>query len=132
MLTIAFSFIGLAPGLVPATVGAASPNITDNVCKGSESGSGQTGGCTKSNLGEGSAITEIGKKVVNLISIIVGIISIIFIIYGGFRYITSGGDSGKVGNAKNTLIYAVIGLIVVALAQVIVNFVLTTSTTYVT
>jgi len=34
------------------------------------------------------------------------------IVYGGFKYITSGGDSGKVGGAKNTLIYAIIGLIV--------------------
>ena len=46
------------------------------------------------------------------------------IIYGGFKYISSGGDSGKVTEAKNTIIYAVIGLVVVALAQFIVQFVL--------
>jgi hypothetical protein len=51
------------------------------------------------------------------------------IIYGGFRYITSGGDSGRVGSAKNTLIYAIVGLIIVALAQLIVNFVITQANT---
>jgi hypothetical protein len=54
------------------------------------------------------------------------------IIYGGFRYITSGGDSGRVGNAKNTLIYAIIGLVIVALAQLIVHFVLNQATTVTT
>ena len=60
-------------------------------------------------------------------SIIVGAVSIIMIIYGGFRYITSGGDSGRVGNAKNTLLYAIVGLIIVAIAQIIVHFVVSTS-----
>ena len=52
-------------------------------------------------------------------AIIVGVVAIIMIIVGGFRYITSGGDSSKVGSAKNTIIYAIIGLILVALAQII-------------
>lgn len=72
----------------------------------------------------GNSIADIAKTAVNILSLIVGIIAVIMIIYGGLRYITSGGDSGSVGNAKNTLIYAIIGLIIVALAQVIVHFVL--------
>jgi hypothetical protein len=63
-------------------------------------------------------------QVINIFSIIVGVIAVIMIIYGGFRYITSGGDSGKVGDAKNTILYAIIGLVLVALAQFIVKFVL--------
>jgi len=55
---------------------------------------------------------------------VVGIVSVIMIIYGGFKYISSGGDSGNVQSAKNTIIYAVIGLVVVAMAQFIVQFVL--------
>ena len=50
------------------------------------------------------------------------------IIIGGLRYITSGGDSGNVTGAKNTILYAVVGLIVVALAQVIVRFVVNRAT----
>ena len=65
------------------------------------------------------------KTIINLLSIIVGIVAIIMIIIAGLRYITSGGEADKVKSAKNTLIYAVIGLIIVALAQTITHFVLT-------
>lgn len=54
---------------------------------------------------------------------IVGALAVIMIIYGGFRYITSGGDSSGVTNAKNTILYAIIGLIVAVLAYAIVHFV---------
>lgn len=63
-------------------------------------------------------------NIVNIISVIVGVVAVIMIIFGGFRYITSGGDSNKVGTAKNTILYALIGLVIVALAQFIVRFVL--------
>ena len=46
------------------------------------------------------------------------------IMVGGLKYMTSQGDSANVASAKNTILYAVIGLVVVALAQVIVKFVL--------
>ncbi len=44
------------------------------------------------------------------------------IIIGGFRYVTSGGDSNSVSGAKNTIIYALVGLIIVAVAQVLVQY----------
>ena len=62
--------------------------------------------------------------VVNFLSVVVGALSVIMIIVAGFKYVTSGGDSGKVTSAKNTIVYAVIGLIIVILAQAIVKFVL--------
>ena len=49
------------------------------------------------------------------------------IIYAGFKYVTSGGESNSVSSAKNTLIYAIIGIIVVVLAQLIVHYVLNTA-----
>jgi uncharacterized membrane protein YuzA (DUF378 family) len=61
---------------------------------------------------------------VNIFSLIVGIVAVIMIIVGGLKYITSGGDSNNVSSAKSTIIYAIIGLVVVALAQFIVQFVL--------
>ena len=54
----------------------------------------------------------------------VGIIGVIMIIVGGFRYITSGGNDQNVASAKNTILYAIIGLVIVALAQLIVKYVL--------
>jgi len=52
------------------------------------------------------------------------VVAVIMIIIGGFRYITSGGNDTSITSAKNTILYAVIGLVIVALAQVLVHFVL--------
>lgn len=60
----------------------------------------------------------------NTILYIVGIVSVIMLIFGGLRYIISGGDSKKVTDAKNTILYAIIGLIISILSYAIVNFVL--------
>ena len=120
-----------APMLVPALGGVASATIKDSLCTGVNStGAGSTTGTSCGNAGtSGTAdLTGIATKVVNIFSIIVGIVAVIMIIYGGFKYITSGGDSGNVSGAKNTLIYAIIGLIIVALAQIIVHFVINTAT----
>lgn len=73
---------------------------------------------------QGAQVSTVLKNVINVLSLLVGIITVIMIIISGFRYVTSGGDSGKVASAKNTLIYALIGLVVVALSQGIVLFVL--------
>ena len=67
-----------------------------------------------------SALTSI----LNAIILIMGIVAVIFIIIGGVNYITSSGDSNKVKKAKDTILYSVIGLVICALAFVIVNFVI--------
>lgn len=54
----------------------------------------------------------------------IGAISVIMIIWGGLRYITSGGDNKKITDAKNTILYAIIGLIIAVLAYAIIQFVL--------
>lgn len=124
----------VTPTLVPAIAGATT-NIVNGSCTSSTSNSVATGanlatggsasvGCSSTGV-DNSSVGHIAREVVDLFSIIVGAVSIVMIIYGGFRYITSGGDSGRVGNAKNTLIYAIVGLVIVALAQLIVHFVLT-------
>ena len=64
------------------------------------------------------------KKVTNTILYIVGIIAVIMLIIGGIRYVTSGGDAKKVTDAKNTVLYAIIGLVISLLAFAIVNFVI--------
>ncbi len=106
------------------TVGIANAQIQEQLCQGAaidQPGSG--GGCN--NVDDaGSSVQKVASDVINLLSWVVGVISVIMIIVGGFRYITSGGASDKVTGAKNTIIYAIIGLIIVALAQFIVNFVL--------
>ena len=68
--------------------------------------------------------TGVFKQVTNTILYIVGIIAVIMLIIGGIRYVTSGGDSKKVTDAKNTVLYAIIGLVIAFLAFAIVNFVI--------
>ncbi len=68
--------------------------------------------------------TGVFKQVTNTILYIVGIIAVIMLIIGGIRYVISGGDSKKVTDAKNTVLYAIIGLVVAFLAFAIVNFVI--------
>lgn len=61
----------------------------------------------------------------NILIFLVGIIAVIMLIIGGIRYAVSGGDDSAVKAAKNTILYAIVGLIVAFLAFAIVNFVTT-------
>lgn len=63
-------------------------------------------------------------QLTNTILFFVGIISVFMLIWGGLRYVISGGDSKKVTDAKNTVLYAIIGLIISLLSYAIVNFVI--------
>lgn len=116
------------PGLTMiAPVAVYAATIQDSICEGVGKAAGDGGtDCTKTST-SAEGLYTLAAKVVNVFSIIVGIIAVIMIIFGGFKYITSGGDSGNVSGAKNTLIYAIVGLIIVALAQFIVRFVLNTT-----
>lgn len=106
--------------------GIASASIGSDVCGGSTSLSISGGGSCPDSTG---SINTLLTQIVNIFSLVVGIIAVIMIIVGGFRYIVSGGESGNVSGAKNAIIYALIGLVVVALAQVLVHFVLTKANT---
>lgn len=72
----------------------------------------------------GLDIGDLIKKVINIMSMLVGAIAVIMLIVAGFRYVTSAGSDSATAAAKKTIIYAVVGLVVVALAQVIVHFVI--------
>jgi len=82
------------------------------------------GGNDCSKTSNGVDINKVISVVIKTMSAIIGVISVIMIMVSGFKYITSGGDSSKTASAKNTLIYAVVGLVIVAFAQVIVLFVI--------
>ena len=73
-----------------------------------------------------SLCVDPGVLVENLIGWVIGIaglVSVIFLIYGGITYITSSGDASKLQKAKNMIIYSLIGLAIVALATTITAFV---------
>jgi len=79
-------------------------------------------------IGGGTAdskgLTDMIKTIVNVLLFILGAIAVVMIIIGGIRYTTSNGDAGSVKGAKDTILYAVVGLVVAILAYAIVNFVI--------
>lgn len=63
-------------------------------------------------------------KIAGVVAIIAGIAAVIVMIVGGIKYITSGGDAQKITSAKHTIVGALIGLVVIVLAQTIITFVI--------
>jgi hypothetical protein len=74
--------------------------------------------------GAQTTLKGIMKTVLNILSWVAGIAAIIMIVIAGLKYITSGGDSSSIASAKSTLIYAIVGVIVVVSAQLIVHLAL--------
>ncbi|MEO7364524.1 MAG: pilin [Candidatus Saccharimonadales bacterium] len=125
LLLVISLVIGLAAvSLAPATV-LAAPNLsTTAACAGLT----QIDASQDCSTGGQNGLTGIVSAAVKILSYIVGIAAIIMVIVAGLKYIASGGDSGKISSAKNTLVYALIGLAIAALAQFLVHFVLSEST----
>lgn len=69
------------------------------------------------------------QQVTNILLFLVGAISVIMLIIGGIRYVVSGGDQAAVTAAKNTILYAIVGIIVAFLAYAAVAFVTTSLVT---
>lgn len=75
-----------------------------------------------------SGVTSSLATATAILSYIAGIIAIIMILVSGFKYATSGGDSNRVGSAKTTLIYALVGIAIAAITQFLVHYVYNQST----
>ncbi len=98
-------------GISPITHAALDP------CQG---GGRDTQVCqTSANDLVGGVLTNI----INTMLVIAGVLAVIMIIVGGIRYITSDGDSNKANQARQTILYSVIGVVVAAASYAIVNFV---------
>ena len=123
----AFVFV-LGLGLaVPATSNAAG--INDKVCSGINTvldGTGTVGSgsdCTTAANSNDNKIAKTVSTLINLFSLAVGAVSVVMIIFGGFKFITSGGNAEGTKAASKTIIYALVGLAVVVMAQFLVKFV---------
>lgn len=119
MLASFIAVFALAPVLTPAIATAQSPK--DEICKGIGIAGGGTSNCDP---GNGPKVDDAVAGAINLLSIAVGVIAVIMVIIGGLKYIMSSGDSNNINSAKNTILYAIIGLVIVAFAQIIVKFVI--------
>ena len=128
LLSLSTMFAFAVPALTTAGVSAQTAitptQINGQICNGTQglaSDTGSTAPCDQQNQ---STFNKYATLIINILSIIIGFVAVVMIIIGGFRYITSGGSTERVSGAKNTILYGIIGLIIVALAQVIVQFVL--------
>ena len=108
-----FTVFGVA-SLTPSVVSAACTG-TAAQCAGQGAGTANTGG---NNLNQSIRI------VVNMLLFLLGAISVIVIVIAGIKYVTSDGDASKIKSAKDTILYAVVGLIIALLAFAIVNWVI--------
>ncbi|MDQ5886182.1 MAG: hypothetical protein QG628_579 [Patescibacteria group bacterium] len=124
--SLALAMFAAPMAMVPVVHAATEFELQSGLCSGSNADitADPTASCDKTNGEAETKVNETIAKGLNLFSAVVGIIAEVMIIVGGIQYITTGGDSGNVTKAKNTILYAVIGLVVVALAQIIVQFVL--------
>jgi Flp pilus assembly pilin Flp len=68
------------------------------------------------------------SDITNVLLFVIGAIAVIMIVIGGLRYVISGGDAKQVQAAKNTILYALVGVVIAILAYALVNFVSTTFT----
>ena len=109
ILALGVGFIGVE--------GVAAQTLTE----AKNSTAGAEGMVQNANLTDGSLV----KKIIDFMLWLVVIIAVIMIIVGGIKYATSAGDSNKVTSAKNTIIYAALGLVVAIFAWAIVNWVTT-------
>jgi hypothetical protein len=103
-------------GLLALTL-APAPSFASDQCSGLQAVS------AGADCSGGTLLTNIGS-IINALFIVAGAVAVIILIMGGIRYITSTGDSGRIKSAKDTILYAVIGLVVVIIAKEIVGFVI--------
>ncbi len=110
------------PALVPNQVFASNlfSGADSQACQGLNAGS-PGNACNNNNA---KSLSNTVKNVINVLTLIVGVAAVVVIIVGGLMFVTSGGESSKTAAARNVVLYALIGLVVAAIGQVLVHFVL--------
>jgi len=118
LLLVPALLVGLSVA-VPVTANAACTNEL-TISGGAD--------CAAGTQQEGTSLFDQGgifQKITNILLFLVGAISVIMLIIGGIRYVISAGDQNQVTGAKNTIMYAIVGIVVAFLAFAAVNFVVT-------
>ena len=117
---IVASLVTLCLALSPIAVFA--DQCSSEVCSGNYPDSVKSAcGCS---TGDSDTLPNVVVNILNGVIAVAGVIAVVFVVVGGVQYMTSSGDAGKVKKAKDTILYAVIGLAVCVLSYAIVNFVI--------
>jgi hypothetical protein len=114
----------LAASILPANLLLAG-NVSAASCTTPQQCASQGANTTTDKSAQKVDLKDRLKDIVNILLFVLGAIAVIIIVIGGLRYVLSGGDANAVKGAKDTILYAVVGLIIALLAYAIVNFVIT-------
>jgi hypothetical protein len=117
---LTLSLVATLSGIVAFATPALAVDPLDNACKGAAA---KAAVCEEDKQETISGKGGVLYRITQLISAIAGVAAVIAMIVGGFMYVLSSGDSAKAATARNTLIYAAVGLVVIVLAQSIISFV---------
>lgn len=124
MLLVSLAVCGFAsvatPFAAPALAACSNGDPKCYACEGIGLAGSNTGTCGD----QGAQFNNILKTVLEILSVVIGIAAVVMIMVAGLRFITAGGDASKIAGAKNSIIYAIIGLVIVVAAQGVVFFVL--------
>ncbi len=126
MLVLLFLPLG---AIAPAHISAESFNPIGNVCDDlTDDQRKESPACEETSKGQNDddpivGSTGIIERVANILAIVTAVIAVIIIVIAGITMTLSGGDSTKVQNSRNAIIYSAVGLVIVALARTIVVFV---------
>lgn len=101
--------VGLLPVAAHADDSASITNVVDAV--------------QPANAAQGTLLENV-KNIINVMLLVIGVVAVIMLIVGGFRYVLSNGNEKAISGAKDTILYAVIGIVIALLSFAIVNFVL--------
>lgn len=115
LMVLSLAFL---PGKVLAAEVGQDPicdHITDEVQRAAA-------GCDKP--ADGGEIGSVAQNIINVVIAVLGIVAVLFVVIGAGQYMTSQGDPSKTKKAKDTILYAILGVVLATLAYAIVNFVL--------
>jgi len=126
-LILSFGLVGLMA--TPHSAAAFDPfgklkDPNNNVCTSSNEAGQSTICTTDGQANPVSGTDSLILKITNFIALMAGVAAVIVIIVGGLQYILSSGDPSRTNSAKNTILYAVIGLVVIVAARSIIVFVI--------
>jgi uncharacterized membrane protein YidH (DUF202 family) len=121
LLRIVLSLALVLTFAAPATPVVAATGVFKNSCV---AGAGDATVCKSTGADPLTTNNGIIHKATQVISVLAGIAAVLTIVWGGIQYITSEGNPEEVSKAKKTIIYAIVGIVVIVVAQSIINFVI--------
>lgn len=130
-LSLIFAGLAVVMSLAAPLLGAAPVAASNEsaLCEGSggtwkpDSDLPNGGACTSK---DGQSVVEVIQLVTDVLIFIIGAVAVVMIIVGGLRYVTSSGEQAALTGAKNTIVYALVGVVIALMAYAIVRFIIGT------